>query len=154
MTFDDIRKQMNGIYNEIRKMNGESLNLFRESHDLLEDTIPLGTDLKLAQNLVYYKYYAKLCALNAINLPQKLFKRLKKAESKYKESLQFKVEELTTKRGGRQALIKRLLALGKDRNEIKIAVSEAYPDVPLANVGCHIAAVITYLKKKEARNVK
>lgn len=155
MNFEDIRLKMLDAYKVLVKMDINSLNMFAETHALAID-ISFASDLKLAQNYVYYKYYEKLCALNVIKMQEKWEKRLKEAELKYKDQFN-KTEDAFIKRkkyGGRASIIKQMLLEGKSRDEIRIVVSEAYPNIPLSNIGCQIAATICFLKRREEKGVK
>lgn len=153
MNFDEARKIYNSAYWELKKMNVESLNLFSESHGL-DVHIQVIADLKAAQKYTCYKYLAKLCALNAINMPEKWFKRLKDAELVYIVSTNnFIRQKDPKKRGARAALITKMLLGGASKGEIKMEVAERFPDVPLANIGCQIAATVCHLKRKETKDV-
>jgi hypothetical protein len=69
MTFEEITQAANKAHKELTKMNVESLNLFAEVHQLRTEQFRYDVNIKLAQSLLYYLYYSKLCALNAINFP-------------------------------------------------------------------------------------
>jgi hypothetical protein len=145
MTFDEITKESLKAHKELVKMNLSSLNLFAEVHQLRTEPFNYDVDIKSAQNLLYYLYYSKLCALNAINFPERLTERLTSMQEKFNTP---KIEIITDKRGGRATIIKQMLLTGKNRMEIKLAVLERFPDTPHSNLGCQIAATICFLKKK------
>ena len=155
MTFNEITQAVNKAHKELSKMNIVSLNNFAEVTQLTTEPFRYDVDIKLAQNLLYYLYYSKLCALNAINFPERLAERLIKTQKEFAESKVecIKVIEDVNKRGARASLIKQMLLAGKCRMEIKAEVMERFPDTPHANIGCQIAATICFLKKKEALSV-
>lgn len=153
MNFDEAKEIYTSAYWEIKKMNVESINLFSETHGL-DTHIQVIADLKAAQKYICYKYLAKICALNAINMPEKWFKKLKDAELLYigstNDSIKLKDPK---KRGARAVLITKMLVGGASREEIKLEVAEQFPNTPLSNIGCQIAATICHLKRKETKDV-
>jgi hypothetical protein len=150
MTFEDAQKQFNSAWNGISKMEFRSLTLFSEAHGLQIVPLPIH-DLKAAQRYIAYKYLEKLCALNAINMPEKWSEKIRKScvecsdAPKVKKSKNGKPE---SGRGGRAAIIKAMLQEGKTREEIKVEIARRYPGIPLSRVGCQIAATICFLKRK------
>jgi hypothetical protein len=155
MNFNEITQAAHKAHKELIKMNVVSLNLFAEVHQLRTDQFKYDIDIKLAQNLLYYLYYNKLCALSAINFPERLTERFIKTQKEFDESTKESVKVINdpNKRGARASLIKQMLLAGKCRMEIKAEVMERFPDTPHANIGCQIAATICFLKKKEALSV-
>lgn len=149
--FDDLRKKYNSAYRQLKKMNVESLNFFSETHDLKISVSPVG-DLQEAQKYISYKYLEKMCALNAISIPEKWRDKLAARESAYIGSTNVK-EKDTAKRGSRAAIIKRMLLAGCPKSEIIMVVAERFPHLPLSNIGCQIAATKCFLKRKEKKDV-
>jgi hypothetical protein len=137
----------------LSKMDIDSLNLFSQTH-FLNTEVNYASDLKTAQILIYYKYYEKLCALNVVEMQEKWFKRLKDAINAYEEQFKTKMTFVTPKKRGRKAIIiKQMLLENKTREEIKIRIAELFPETPLGNIGCQIAATICFLKKRGEKNV-
>jgi len=152
MTFNEITREAGKAHKELSKMNVASLNLFAEVQQLKVEAFRYDVDIKLAQSLLYYLYYSKLCALNAINFPERLSSRFIKLQEEFKNSTSETIEVIDdlNKRGARASLIKQMLLAGKSRMEIKVEVLDKFPDTPHANIGCQIAATICFLKKKGA----
>lgn len=149
VSFEDLRKKFNSASHQIKKMNVESLNFFCDSHDIKVVINFLG-DIGEAQKYVCYKYLEKLCALNAISMPEKWRARLEERKRLYKGSTNIQQPEKTKgKRGSRAAIIKSMLMEDKPKGEIVMAVAEQFPEVPLSNIGCQIAATRVFLRKKE-----